>query len=167
MSYDLAMYDDGMGMWISPEMLKTQLMAGVAGAGGILATSFIVQKVGEYLPADMEPMTKRRVKNAIAIGIGVLGGRAIWEKDRNMAMGFVGGVAGLGLAQLVASFSDSLSTDLSGGLSSMDLASLEAAVSTSSQPFSPGLSGPTVSERALSAPGVSAEVLAEYAPYLS
>lgn len=167
MDYDLAMYDDGMGMWISPEMLKTQLMAGVAGAGGILVTSLLVQKVGEYLPEAWEAQTKSRVKNAIAIGIGVLGGRAIWERNKNMAMGFVGGVAGLGLAQLVASFApDTLSVNFSGGLSSGDLASLEAAVSTSSPSFSQ-LSGPAVTERALSAPGVTAEHLAEYAPYLS
>lgn len=166
MDYDmagLAMYD-GMGAWMTADMLKQQLMAGAAGAGGILLTSAVLQRIP--LPEDWEPQTRSRVKNAIAIGIGVLGGRMIWEKNRDAAMGFVGGVAGLGLAQLLASWApDTLSTSLSGGLADVDLASLESAVVHSS----PGLMGPQVTERALSAPGVSVESLADagYAPFLS
>lgn len=164
MSYYLSGYGGGMGAWLTGDMVKQQMMAGAAGAGGILITSAVLQRIP--LPEDWEPMTKSRVKNAIAIGIGVLGGRMIWEKNRDAAMGFVGGVAGLGLAQLIASWApDTLSTSLSGGLADVDLASLEA----SNVHASPGFSGPQVSERSLSAPGVSREFLAEadYAPFLS
>jgi hypothetical protein len=165
----LAMWDDGMGGWMSADMLKMQLMAGVAGGGGILLTSAVVQKLGDYLPADWTDVTKSRVKSAMAIGIGVLGGRFIWDRSRDASMGFVGGVVGSALAQLVAGMSNgTLTTSLSGGLSDMDLASLEAAVTTTTPAYSRGaIEGTAVTERALSAPGVTNEVLAEYAAYLS
>lgn len=159
MAYGLGSYG-GMGSFMSPKMLKEQMMAGAAGAGGILMTSAILQRVP--LPEAWEPQTKSRAKNALAVVIGVLGGRAIWEKNPNAAMGFVGGVAGLGLAQLVQSFApDTLSTSLSGGLADVDLASLEAAVTHSA----PAFNGATVSARSLSAPGVSSENIASYDSY--
>lgn len=165
----LAMYDGGMGEFLNPEMLKQHLMAGAAGAGGILLTSAIVQRIPWESMSD-DPNTQRYLKLAGSALVGVLGGRLLWEQDRNAAMGFVGGVTGLALARLIQGFApETLTTSLAGpGVSSYDLAALEAAVASQGPAFSPSaFQGPAVTERALSAPGVTSEVLAEYAPYLS
>jgi hypothetical protein len=169
----LAMYDDGMGNWITPEMLKQHLMAGAAGGAGIL----LAAKVVSMIPWDSvseDADTQRYLKLAAAGAVGVLGGRLIFERDRDAAMGFVGGVTGLALAQLVSGFvpADSefqLPVSFAGaGVSRYDLAALESAVTSSGAAFSPAsFQGTSVTERALSAPGVTSEVLAEYAPYLS
>ncbi|NJN63460.1 MAG: hypothetical protein HC882_00350 [Acidobacteria bacterium] len=172
----LAMYDD-LGNWMSPEILKRHGMAMVGGAGGILVTSYAVQMLDEYLPGDWEATTRSRTKSVIAIALGVLGGRLLFDRDRDAAMGVVGGVAGLGLAELISSFvndpdaAPTLTTSLRGGLSEMDLSALEAAVVTPAAAFVPprnnGMAGTVVSRAALSAPGVSVERLGEYAPYLA
>lgn len=165
----LAMYDDGMGAYITPEMLKAQLMAGAAGAGGILITSAIVQRI-PWDSIATDPGTQRYLKVAASALVGIVGGRMLWERNHHAAMGFVGGVVGLALAQLVASFApDTLTTSLSGAsVNEMDLAALEAAVSSREPAYSRGSMGdPQVTARELSAPGVTQEVLREYAPYLS
>jgi hypothetical protein len=171
----LAMYDDGMGAFaISPEMLKTQAMAGAAGAGGILLTSAIVQRAGAYLPETWGESTKKYVKAGMSVLIGVLGGNYLYSRNRDAAMGFVGGVVGLVLAQLVegAAASPYLTTSLSGpSVSESDLAYLDAAVANTSPAFTAhgagAMNGVVASSRELQAAGVTREVLNEYAPYLS
>lgn len=181
----LAMYDDGMGAFITPQMLKEHLTAAAAGAGGILVASKVTNYLGDMLVKDptgsdatadkIESARKNRkyVKQVSAIVLGVLGGRMLYDRNPQAAMGLVGGVAGLGLAELVATLAgfpktnDPATTvdDTTVPYLTTNLSALEAAVASSEQAF--GLSGPTVTARALSAAGVTSESLSEYAPYLS
>lgn len=164
----LAMYGDGMGAYFSGQQLKEFLMTGGAGGVGILATSAVLQRIP--FPADWQPSTTSRVKNLLALGVGVLGGRMMYDRNREAALGFMGGVGGLAIAQLLQSFApDTLSTSLSGGgLSSADLAALEAAVATNSPSWraGEGLSAPVVGERQLAATGTTQEDLADYDRYM-
>lgn len=179
----LAMYDDGMGAYITPEMLKQHLTAAAAGAGGILVASKVVNYLGDMLVKDQdgasdaqrEKNAKNRtyVKGASSVILGVLAGRMLYDRNRDAAMGIVGGVAGGGLASLLAyvvgnpSENDPATTidERTRPYLTTNLSALEAAVASSEQAF--GLSGPTVTARSLSAAGVTSETLAEYAPYLS
>jgi hypothetical protein len=157
-----------MGAWLTGSQVKESLMAGLAGGGGILVTSAVLQRLP--FPADWQPSTTSRVKNLLAVAVGVAGGRMLYDRNRDAAMGFMGGVGGLAIAQLLASFApDTLSTSLSGGgLSSADLAALEAAVATNSPSWRAGeLSAPMVSERQLAATGTTQEDLADYDRYMS
>jgi hypothetical protein len=148
----LAMYgDDGLGAFkMTADDLKDSLMAGGAGAVGILATSYILNK----LPADMvaDPVNNSRLKSVIGLAIGVLGGRALDSyASRDAAMGFTGAVAGASLASLIASWApDTLTTSLSGGLADADLAMLEATVATNSGAWrAPELAAPDVATQQL------------------
>ncbi len=182
----LAMYDDGMGMYITPEMLKQHLTAAAAGAGGILVASKVVNNLGDMIikmpegadAANAEKIaaavkTRKYTKGALSVVLGVLGGRVLYDRNRDAAMGLVGAVAGGALAELVsyavgAPKEDNTSTPIDERTVpylSTNLSALEAAVSSSEQAY--GLSGPSVTARALSAAGVTSESLAEYAPYLS
>jgi hypothetical protein len=163
----LAMYDD-MGAFMSGSQLKEHLMAGGAGGIGILATSAVLQRVP--FPADWQPSTTSKVKNLLALGVGVIGGRMMYDRNREAALGFMGGVGGLAIAQLLQSFApETLSTSLSGGgLSSADLAALESAVATNSPSWraGAGMSAPSVSERQLASTGTTQEELADYDRYM-
>ena len=179
----LAMYDDGMGAYITPEMLKQHLTAAAAGAGGILVASKVVNYLGDMFVKDQagataeqiakNAKTRTYVKGASSVILGVLGGRMLYDRNRDAAMGLVGGVAGGGLASLLAYVvgnpsEDDTSTTIDERTRpylTTNLSALEAAVASSEQAF--GLSGPTVTARSLSAAGVTSETLAEYAPYLS
>lgn len=179
----LAMYDDGMGAYITPEMLKQHLTAAAAGAGGILVASKVVNYLGDMLVKDQAGATAEQlaknaknrtyVKGASSVVLGVLAGRMLYDRNRDAAMGLVGGVAGGGLASLLAYVVGNPSEndpstpfdDTTRPYLTTNLSALEAAVASSEQAF--GLSGPTVTARSLSAAGVTSETLAEYAPYLS
>lgn len=195
MDYDmagLAYYDDGMGAWITPEMLKQHLMAAGAGAAGVLVASKVVNYLGDMIVkpqteggalTEAQVKSKKYYKGALSIVLGVLGGRVLYDRNRDAGMAVVGAVAGGGLAELVAYLAGApesgasagvpyLSTNLSGGgsggLSSLDLAALEAAVSRTSPAFMPeSFAGTVAQSRALSAPSVREESIAAYAPYLS
>jgi hypothetical protein len=171
----LEMYDSSydLGSYLTPELVKEHLMAGVSGGVGIALVSTILGKINkpDMIESDM---TWRRVKDGLAIVIGVLGGRLMYDRNRSAAMGFVGGVAGLGIADLLASFVNepgaepTIRTQFSGGnLSGADLAMLEAAVATAAPAWRPELSGTVAQTTQLSAPVVSTTELGAYAPYLS
>jgi hypothetical protein len=187
----LGMYDSSydLGAYLTPEMVKQHLMAGASGGVGILLVSTVLNKIDNPFAKDTDTpedatsnaMMWRRVKGGIAVVAGVLGGRMIYEQNRDAAMGFVGGVAGLGMADLIASFVNdpasttgpTVRTSLAGGyLSGGDLASLEAAVSQAYPAWRPELNG-TVTQRAqlsgggLGAPVVSTTELGAYMPFLS
>lgn len=188
MRYDdmmgLEMYGgDGLGAWLTGDMLKQQLMAGAVGAGGILLTATVLGKIDQ--PASItDPMNWRRIKDLIAVGVGVLGGRALHDRNPSAAMAFVGAVAGMGIADAVASWvpansdgSPMVRASLGGGnLSSADLRALEAAVATPMAAWRPsydmaGLGAPVTQTRQLSAPQVTdvqlGRELQAYAPWLS
>lgn len=168
-SYDL-------GAFMSPEMLKESLMSGASGAVGILAVSTLLNKIEQpaMFTGENAAMNWRRTKGVAAVAIGVLGGRMIYEKNPMAAMGFLGGVAGLGFADLVASFindpaaAPTVRTQLAGGhLSGGDLAMLEAAVSQSYPAWQSNLNGTVAQSQQLSAPVVNTTELGAYMPYLS
>ena len=109
MSYDdlmgLDMYEDGMEGLYSAQMLKEQTIAAAASAASILLAAWGLPKLSNaaFMSKLDEPMRHR-----IAAGAGVVGGMALsaalWNKNRDAAMAILGGVSGLGLAQLIDSF---------------------------------------------------------------
>jgi len=173
--FGLEMYDSSydLGAFLDPEAIKSHLMSGAAGGVGILAVATLLNKIEKPTMIESD-MNWRRSKDALAIVIGVLGGRAMYDKNRDAAMGFVGGVAGLGFADLIASFVNdetgpaTVRTQLAGGhLSGGDLRALEAAVSQAYPAWRPELSGTVAQTAELSAPVVSTTELGAYMPYLS
>jgi hypothetical protein len=166
----LEMYGSDLGAFMDAEALKTSLMAGGAGAVGILATNYVLG----MLPSMSDtPETNSRLKSAIAIAIGVFGGRALDQYySRDVAMGFVGGVAGAGMASLIAGFlpmrddgTPYVSASLSGGgLGDMDLAALEATVASNEGAWRApaALSSPNVAEQELRSTMTSSEEIAAY-----
>lgn len=84
----------GLDQFISMEMMQSAGLALASGAGGILAVMNIMDRV-EYF-AD-KPKARALAEMAIAI----VGGRALWEVNRDAAMGFAGGVGGYSLASLI------------------------------------------------------------------
>jgi hypothetical protein len=189
----LEMYEGGLGAFMDAQGLKESLMAGAVGAGGILLTATVVGKwtqpaagsgsmFAPDAPGGGGTMMFKRAKAGLAALIGVLGGRAIHDKNRDASMAFTGAVAGMGIADLVASFvNDPASTtgptvraSLAGGyLSGADLRALEAAVATPMAAWRPSYemsgfgSGPVVRTSPLSAPVTSVTELGAYAPYLA
>lgn len=179
----LEMYGgSGMGAFMDAQGLKESLMAGAVGAGGILLTATVLGKITQ--PASItDPMNWRRIKAGLALAVGVLGGRALHDRNRDAAMAFTGAVAGMGLADLVASWvpanadgTPMVKTSLGGGyLSGADLRALEAAVATPMAAWRPsyemsGFGAPMVQQRQLSAPMATNTEMGElraYAPYLS
>lgn len=172
----LEMYDSSydLGAFLDAETIKAHLMAGASGGVGILLVSTLLNKIQQ--PAMFTDATNwRRTKDVLAVVAGVVGGRLLYDQNRDAAMGFVGGVAGLGLADLIASFVNTdpaapmVNTALSGGyLSGSDLAALEMAVSQAYPAWRPeSLQGTVAQSMALSAPMVTTTELGAYAPYLS
>lgn len=119
MAYDdlmgLDMYDDGMGEMYSAQMLQEQLIAAGSSAAAILLASWALPKLTAadgWLKSYEEP-TRHRIGAITGILGGMVAGRLAWNYNRDAAMAIVGGVSGLGLAQLVDSFFDK--TNLIGG----------------------------------------------------
>lgn len=193
----LEMYGDDLGAMLSAEGLKESLMAGAVGAGGILLTATVLGKwtqptTGMFAatpPAGTDPaswngsMNFRRAKGALSALIGILGGRAMHDRNRDAAMAFTGAVAGMGFADLIASWvpanqdgTPMVKANLQGGyLSGADLRMLEAAVATPMAAWRPsyemaGLAGPVAQTRrlqGLGAPVVSnTELGGQYESYL-
>lgn len=150
MRYDdmsgLDMYDgmDGLDAFLNPQMLQEYLMAAGAGAGAILLGTWLMPK----LPAPATwtgaaEVNAHRMRAGIATVGGVALGAFLLRYNRDLGFAVMGGVAGLGLAQLIDSFVDanfvgtpfgqlSANGDDMSGLSgdedsSMALAALEAA----------------------------------------
>jgi hypothetical protein len=99
--YGLDMYD--MGQWLTPSMVQESLIAAAAGAGSILLASW----VSPMLPVPKEwegTPNQHRLRAAVAAVGGLLVGRLMWDWNRDAAMAVIGGVGGLGLAQLIDSF---------------------------------------------------------------
>jgi hypothetical protein len=109
MAYDdlmgLDMYDDGMGAFYSPAMLRDQLIAAGASGAGILLASWVLPKLtSSEMMSKMEEPTRHRVGAIVGILGGMVGGRLLWDYNRDAAMAVVGGVSGLGFAQLLDSY---------------------------------------------------------------
>jgi len=182
-------YDDmmGLGDMLTPEMVKDSLVGMGSGAGAIMLVSYVMPKIP--LPASWTDVNKSQLRAGIGIATGLIAGRALYDYNRDAAMAVVGGVAGLGFAQLIGSF---LGTNPVSGfgmlpeemeLSAMSdeallasygdngamnaLAALEA---TSVQAARGAFSGPTVTNEqlfGLGAPVVQMETLGAYNPYMA
>lgn len=162
----LQMYGDDLGAFMSGEDVKESLMAVGAGAVGVLATGYVLG----MLPADMvaDPVNNSRLKSTIALAVGVLGGRAIYNYNRDMGMAFVGAVGGNALAALIGSWAPETfpSTALAGGIADADLAALGATVATNSGAYQPPalgrLGAPNVAAQQLMGTETSSEEIAAY-----
>jgi hypothetical protein len=107
----------GMGDMMDPEMLKAHVVSALAGGGGILIVANIMERI-EYF-AD-----KPKLKAGLTALLGIVGGRLMWSDDeagrQHMAMGFTGGVSGIGLAKLVSSMFEE--QGVRGALSAVEVA---------------------------------------------
>jgi hypothetical protein len=109
MAYDdlmgLDMYDEGMEAYYSPKMFQDQLIAAGSSGAAILLASWVLPMFSKSKMLEKldEPM-RHRVSALLGVLGGMLGGRLLWDYNRDAAMAVVGGVSGLGLAQLADSF---------------------------------------------------------------
>lgn len=110
---DLLLGDDSSGGGIqgmidkiaTPEQIKGLLTAAGAGAGAIVAGSYLVSKIEKKktdgtLDADSILNTKWFKAGVLALA-GLVGGRLLWDKNRNAALGIASAAAGLGLAEIL------------------------------------------------------------------
>jgi hypothetical protein len=109
MAYDdlmgLDMYDDGMEAFYSPEMLKEQMMAAGSSAAAILLATWLLPKVAKMDAVQkLEEPNRHRLAAVLGIVGGMVGSRLLWDRNRDASMAVLGGVSGLGLAQLVDSY---------------------------------------------------------------
>jgi len=182
-------YDDmmGLGDLMTPEMVKDALVGMGSGAGSIMLASYLMPKIP--MPESWAPENKSRLRAGLGILAGLLAGRALYDYNRDASMAVVGGVSGLGFAQLIGSYlgtnpvsgfgmlpeeaelsqmSDEALLASYGDNGAMNaLASLE---STSVQAARGAFSGPTVTNEqlfGLGSPVVQMETLGAYQPYLS
>jgi hypothetical protein len=95
----LDMYDEGMGEFYSAEMLKDQLIAAGSSAAAILLAAWAMPKLPA--PKDWTPTNQHNMRAALATVAGMLAARGLWGYNRDAAMAVLGGVSGLGIAQLV------------------------------------------------------------------
>ena len=110
----LADYDDMMGLdfgdfdsLIPPGFLKEVGLAAGTGGIGLLVVSYGLQKLAEMpYVAKLEPVMKSRVMSGVAIVGGIAAGRGLYNYNREAAMGVVGAVSGVGIANLIGSFFD-------------------------------------------------------------
>lgn len=196
----LSDYDDMMGLefgdyegldqFMSREMIQEALLAATAGGGAILAASWGVKRLSEQfdLPSMIEnPLARTAVTSAGVFFLGLVGGRMLYEYNREAAMGVVGGLGALAMAsvidQAIAQFTDSepmgvslADANYSGSYGDDGMAALAAlettGVTTAPGAFS-GMGDPTVTPEALM--GLEGTVVQEetlgglqaYAPYLS
>jgi hypothetical protein len=180
--YGLDMYD--MGQWITPSMIQESVIAAAAGAGAILLASWATPMLP--VPENMKGTPNAsRLRCAVATLGGLLVGRFVWDWNRDAAMAIIGGVGGLGLAQLVDSFFDieivgkplgALPEDveLSEGDEALlsaydyDQAQALAAFGTTGVTSAPGaFADPTVTPEALMGTVVQSETLGQYNPYMA
>lgn len=182
MRYDdmagLDMYDD-MGQFYSPDMVRDSLVAAGAGAGAILLASWITPKLPA--PETWEPAAQHRMRAAVATLGGILVGRGLWDYNRDAAMAVIGGVAGLGLAQLVDSFFDisildgnplgTLPEDIELSAYDNDAMGALSALETTGVTTAPAaFADPTVTPEALMGfhgTVVQQETLGQYSPYMA
>jgi hypothetical protein len=98
----------------SAEMLKTSLVASLAGGGGILITANLVEKLGSMAAGAENEMVQKlgtsEAKAAMSILLGIVGGQLMWadgndsrsKMRQQAAMSVVSAVSGLGVAKMVA-----------------------------------------------------------------
>ena len=86
---------EGLDMLLTKHQAMDMGVAALAGAGGTILSGMIVPK----LPW----LGDTKMKRAFAtLGVGLAGGRLLWNQNREMALGFAGAVAGNALKMLVS-----------------------------------------------------------------
>lgn len=96
----LSLMDDdiaGFDQIITGDQVVSLLVSGATGAGGILLASSVLPRI-DFL--SDKPM----VKALITMGVGFVGGAALWRLSRDAAVGLSGGMMGFGLASLIGNF---------------------------------------------------------------
>lgn len=190
MGLDFGDYGGGMEQFLNAEMIREALIAGSAGGSAMLVTAWGVRQITENveLIANIEqPLLKSAVTSGMALIAGLLGGRAVYEYNREAAMGIVGGVGGMAMASFIdaaiAQFTgrEKMGISLGDADESLlagynDVAGMEAlaalettGVSTAPGAFQ-GFADSTVTPEALmglDGTVVQQETLGDYAPYLS
>lgn len=84
----------GLDQFITKDQLQSTGLALAAGAGGILAVMNVMDRIDYF--AD-----KPKGRALAEMLIAAVGGRMLWEVNRDAAMGFAGGVGGYSLASLI------------------------------------------------------------------
>jgi hypothetical protein len=97
---------EGLGEIITKQQAMDMGIATVAGAGGALLAAAVIPMI----PWINETATK---KSLSAVAVGLVGGRLLWNVNREVALGLAGGVAGLGFANLIGGLTG-IKTNLSG-----------------------------------------------------
>jgi len=100
----LDMYDDDMEGFMSPRMLQEQVIAAGAGAGAILIGAWLLPKLPA--PASWSEPNQHRMRAGLGVVASILAAKYLWDWNRDAAIAVLGGVGGLGVAQLVDSFFD-------------------------------------------------------------
>ncbi|MFQ5339963.1 MAG: hypothetical protein ACE5F6_00295 [Anaerolineae bacterium] len=112
MAYDdlmgLDMYDglDGVDDIYSARMFQDQIIAAASSGVAILLASWSLPKLTaeDGLFKNLEEQNRHRVGAILGIILGGVAGRIAWNRNRDVGMAIVGGVSGLGIAQLIDSF---------------------------------------------------------------
>lgn len=82
---------------ITRDQVMDMSIAALSGAGGIMLAGTVLPRI----PGVAEnPMAKA----ASAIALGIVGGRLMWDVNREAALGMAGGMSGVGIASLVGQF---------------------------------------------------------------
>lgn len=102
------MYDDDMmglafgeGL-LDPTLIKDHVMAAAAGGAAAFAVGYGLSKLP--LPGSWDPMMRTRAKLGLGMVAGMVGARAIYDRNPEAAMAVAGAVTGLSLLGLVLSF---------------------------------------------------------------
>ncbi len=111
---NLDAYDDMMGLEFGdyeglsaifdPQLLKEALVAASAGGGAILLATFAVKKTAEKIGLESmitDPLLRSAVTSTATFLAGVAGGRALYAHNREAAIGVVGGLGGIAMANLL------------------------------------------------------------------
>jgi hypothetical protein len=99
----LDMYDEGMGEMYNAQSAQEDAIAAGSSAIAILLGAWAMPKMPA--PKDWTPENQHRMRAALAVLAGIVGSRMLIRYgNRDAAMAVLGGVGGLGIAQLVDSY---------------------------------------------------------------
>jgi hypothetical protein len=198
---NLDAYDDMMGLEFgdyegmdgvlpNAEQIKEAVIASTAGGGAILLSTYAVKMLAEKVDLSSRienPLLRSGVMSAATMMVGLIAGKGLYDYNRDAAMGIVGGVGGVAMANFLDaviaqvtgnepmgfSLADADESLLSGGYEDPGmeaLAALETTGVTTAPGAFQGFADPSVTPEALmglDGTVVQEETLGGYAPYLS
>lgn len=95
-------FGSDLGEMYSADMFKDSLIAAGAGAGALVLSAFLIPKIPA--PSMLTAQNQSRFRAGVGLVVAMLAGRGMWDVNRDAAMGIIGGVGGVALAQLIDSF---------------------------------------------------------------